>query len=245
MSSNIRIVRGRAINKDKNKLSVNISQEELLKRSENKSPIENTILFETDDPVIPLEIKKSELPLTNVNSNLQEEKKCYPPCIQSVILGGNLRENGDWTSGQIIDYRYSATGVLDLYKGDEFVVDCNQLRIRKDIPPKDNPFYFVKLYVDFDSITTPFKEFSVLFKWNQTKLIDTECIPPVLISLFYSRPTSSGGESISLTNTANWSTPDHWHVFNLPGEALLTLKVNDDCTSVVVKSMSPTLFLAV
>jgi hypothetical protein len=129
--------------------------------------------------------------------------------------------------------------------GDGFVVDCNQLTIRKDISAGDNPFYYVKLYVDFESITTPFKEFPVLFKWNQSKLPGTECIPPVLISLFYNKPTSSGGESISLTNTANWSTPDHWHVFNLPGEALLTLKANDDCTSVVVKSTSPTMFLAV
>jgi len=183
---------------------------------------------------------------TSIPASVSAPTQNSPFKIHSVILTGNILENGEWTSGEIITQRHSATGTISLKKGDGFVVDCNQLTIRKDIPPKDNPFYYVKLYVDFESITTPFKEFPVLFKWNQAKLPGTECIPPVLISLFYSRPTSSsGGVSISLTNTANWSTPDHWHVFNLPGEALLTLKANDDCTSVVVKSMSPTMFLAV
>jgi hypothetical protein len=166
--------------------------------------------------------------------------------IQSISLTGNTTENGEWTSGEVITQTHSATGIIHLDKGTDFVVDCNQLTLRKDIPVANNPFYHLNLVIDFNTIKTPFQEFSVLFKWNQSKIQETICIPPVLISIHNKKRTSSGEvETISITNTANWSTPTHWHVFDTPSEAFITLKVNEDCTSTVIKTMSPTLFLAV
>lgn len=168
------------------------------------------------------------------------------PSIHSIILTGNTKENGEWTSGKDITQKYSAVGMIDFIKGTDFIVDCNQLTLRKDIPVVKNPFYHINLLIDFDTGITPFQEFSVLFKWNQSRIQGTVCVPPVLISIHHKKSIgTSDVETISITNAANWSSPVHWHVFNTPGEAFVTLKVNDDCTSTVIKSMSPTLFLAV
>ena len=123
------------------------------------------------------------------------------------------------------------------------MVDCNQLTLRKDIPVANNPFYHINLVVDFDTVKIPFQEFSVLFKWNQAKIEDTIYVPPVLISIHYNKDNLL--ETFSITNAANWATPAHWHIFNTPVEAFITLKVNNDCTSTVISTMSPTLFLAV